>query len=177
MFGFGRRAAEEQARADAEEAEAIAAAAELERAQQSQARAVELQRQVTMLVRRANQNSRALTPTGMVAFHEVVVPLRSLLDYLSRNSVTAVELQPVVSLVEDYFPNTVENFLRVDTNFALSETLPSGLTTAETFYNQLNLLSMAVLKLRRNIDLNTSRAVQSQSKFFDSLFANDQELL
>lgn len=107
---------------------------------------------------------------GIPALHEVEDELRPLLSYLMRNRANEVEMIPVRALVTDYLPTTVERFLALPGDFALRHQGRHGLTPAQDFLAQLNILARAAKECAEAIYVGDAQELAAQGTFLHTKF-------
>lgn len=130
----------------------------------------DLSRTLTEIVRRANRNGNRMPEGGIPALHEVEDEIRPLLTYLSKHRVNELEMIPVRALVTDYLPTTVERFLALPGDFALRHRGRAGLTPAQDFLAQLNILSRAAKECAEAIYVGDAHELAAQGTFLQTKF-------
>jgi hypothetical protein len=130
----------------------------------------ELERQLTELVRRVNRAGGTMPEGGVPAVREVEDVLRPLLRYLRSNPPTAEEMIPVRATVTDYLPSTVNAFLALPPDFAVTHRNRMGRTPAEELLEQLRLLAEGAQEYATAIYAGDAQELTNQGRFLATKF-------
>ena len=130
----------------------------------------DLEQQLTELVRRVNRAGGTMPEGGVPAVREVEDVLRPLLRYLRSNPPTAEEMIPVRATVTDYLPSTVNAFLALPPDFALTHRNRMGRTPAEELLEQLRLLAEGAQEYATAIYAGDAQELTNQGRFLATKF-------
>ena len=130
----------------------------------------DLERQLSELVRRVNRAGGTMPEGGVPAVREVEDELRPLLRYLRSNPPTAEEMIPVRATVTDYLPSTVNAFLALPPDFALTHRNRMGRTPAEELLEQLRLLAEGAQEYATAIYAGDAQELTNQGRFLATKF-------
>lgn len=125
---------------------------------------------LTELVRRVNRGGGSMPEGGVPGVHAVVDALRPLLRYLASNPPTEAEMIPIRAIVTDYLPTTVDTFLALPREFALTHRDRQGRTPAEELLEQLELLRDATDEYATAIYAGDAQELSNQGRFLQTKF-------
>lgn len=160
VFGWGRQDVEPQPQP------AVTPTVERTPAEEAATMQVELQ----ALRRKVNRAGGKLPVAAVPTFMDVLDVLRPLLRYVEQQSANAEELHQLTSLVREYLPQAIEQYVALPEAYARQDRNGPGTSPADDLVAQLRLLLEGAQQLQRAVYESDAQELAIGRRFLDTKF-------
>lgn len=140
----------------------------------TQAVCAQLQAALSSLKYLVATHAELFPPTCIQLLNETVAHMERVVAHVARGGHADAELSSVQAILTDYLPTSVSTYLRLPTEYAVSQRNPDGRTPADELELQLRLLRDSAKEAAGSLYRGDALRLEEQSAFLKSKFGKSE---